>query len=137
MEEDLVSPQNCPTRTFKATMFTWELQSQVNPLHVFGETNLCCRLVLTFSARKCVVTMFRFHMTQSRSLAIEFVTTNLAVVVDDFPLCSHPRGFLHFLVHGMFLLPVRPNLVAVRGFKRTKAADKVCHGCVSGLYVHF
>ena len=80
--------------------------------------------------------MLRFHMTQSRSLTIEFVTTNFAVVVDDFPLYPHPRSFLHLLVHGMFLLSVRPNLVAVRGFKRTKAADKVCRGCVSGLYMH-
>ena len=81
--------------------------------------------------------MFRPHMTQTRIFAVEFVTTNLAVVADDFPLCPHPRCFLHLLVHGMLLLPVGPDLLTVRGFKMTEAADEVCRCCVSGLDMHF
>ena len=101
-----------------------------------GETNLCCRLVLTLTAGKCHITVFRLHVAEAGGFTVELVATNLAVVVDNFPLPSHPRGFLHLLVHRVLYLPVGPYLLAVPAFKRTEAADKVGCGGVSRLDMH-
>ena len=100
-----------------------------------GETNLCCRLVLTLTAGKCHITVFRLHVTEAGGFTVELVATNLAVIIIYLPRDSRSRGSLHLLVQWMVSSTVILYFNRVCCLKWTEAANKVSSDGVSGLDV--